>query len=90
MKERCRTVTEEAKKRHNESSKAWKAAHPEKVKEQQRRYRETHREQLYAQQKAWRKANPEKSAAIYARYWQKKLQAAEQPQAIEEQTEEES
>lgn len=42
--------------------------------EANRRYRETHREELNAYRRKWAKENPDKLAAQRERYWTKKRQ----------------
>jgi len=80
-------MTEEAKKARSEYVKAWKAANPDKVREQNARYREKHKEQLRENYREWRKKNPERAAAIAARYWERRAKTlAAQSEAAQDQT----
>lgn len=57
-----------------ERAKAYRAANPEKIKEQQRRYRETHRKELSERSRRYRGRHPERAAAVIKRW------AAEHPE----------
>jgi hypothetical protein len=79
-------MTEEAKRAQNEYKKAWRAANPDKMREQAARYREKHKDQIREYTREWRKRNPERVAATAARYWEKKAKTlAAQPESAQDQ-----
>jgi hypothetical protein len=49
------------------TTKQWKLKNPERYKAQQKRYRDKHRQDIYAYQKEWIKNNPEKRKIIVDR-----------------------
>lgn len=58
----------DARQAKRENLKAWRAANPDKVREQLRRYRDSHREQIKA-------ANERSRARLGPEYWREKNQA---------------
>jgi hypothetical protein len=59
-------------KTHAIKSAAWNAAHPQKVREAEVRYRLKHKDAKRARDKAWKAANPERVQAMRLREYAKR------------------